>query len=39
MGCYQGAGSWTIDADEPATKHQMCELLVRLAGLYELQDY
>jgi len=33
VGCYQGAGSWTIDADEPATKHQMCERLVRSAGL------
>ncbi|OKO50220.1 hypothetical protein BMH52_00560 [Pseudomonas sp. BTN1] len=39
VGCYQGAGSWTIEADEPAMKHQMCERLVRSAGLHELQDY
>lgn len=39
VGCYQGAGSWTIGPDEPATKDQVCELLVRSAGIYELQDY
>lgn len=36
---YQGCGNWLIGPDEPATKDQVRELLVRSGGTYELQDY
>lgn len=36
---YQGADRWLIGPDEPVTKDQVRDLLVRSAGTYELQDY
>ncbi|NWC82855.1 hypothetical protein HX798_21555 [Pseudomonas putida] len=36
---HHGAGSWSIGPDEPATKDQVRDLLIRSAGIFELQDY
>lgn len=36
---FHGNDSWSIGPDEPATSDQVCDLLVRSAGIYELQDF
>lgn len=36
---YHGGDQWSIGPDEPATREQVCGLLVLSGGVYELQNY